>query len=295
MVHGMYNIDQLQMFLAAVETGSFSAAARKLGKVQSAVSTGIASLEIDMGLQLFDRSTRKPGLTEDGRRVLEHARTVLLQMDELEAAATAVRRGEEALLRIALDDSLFLPGFGSACARFARRFPKTELEITVLPCVDIAEALLDGQADLGLSFSTLEMDFRLDLCFIGNLPFIAVAAVDHPLAALGTVSDSDIRTARQLLLCGKSRRIFEHFPQFSADVLWSGSFNALREMALAGLGWSYLPVHMAEDLVADGRLARLKVAFDHKPWSAPAELSLPKNAVPGPALLWLHEELKQIL
>jgi DNA-binding transcriptional LysR family regulator len=283
------------MFLTAVEAGSFSAAARKLGKAQSAVSTGIASLELDMGLTLFDRSTRKPGLTDDGRRVLEHARSVLLQMDELEAAATSVRRGEEALLRIALDDSLLVPGFGAVCARFTRRFPKTELEISVQPCVDVARTLLEGRADLGLSYSTLEMDFRLDLCFIGNLPFFAVAATGHPLAALDIVSDGDIRNARQLLLRGAEQRIFEHFPQFSAEVLWSGSFNALREMALAGLGWTYLPVHMAEDLIADGRLARLNVAFDHKPWSAPAELSLPKNAVPGPALLWLHEGLKQIL
>lgn len=291
----MYSADQLQMFLTAVETGSFSAAARKLGKVQSAISTGIAALEDDMGLQLFDRSTRKPGLTEDGRRVLEHARTVLLQMDELEAAAAAVRRGEEALLRIAMDDSLFVPGFGASCARFARRFPKTELEIVVMPCVEVAQALLDGKADLGLSYSTLEMDFRLDLCFIGNLPFVAVAAAGHPLSERKTVYDTDIRTARQLLLRGNRQQIFGHFPQFSAEVLWSGSFNALREMALAGLGWTYLPVHMAEDLIADGRLTRLNVAFDHKPWSAPAELSLPKNAAQGPALSWLHEDLKQIL
>ncbi len=291
----MYNIDHLQMFLTAVETGSFSAAARRLGKVQSAVSTGIASLELDMGLQLFDRSTRKPGLTGDGQRVLEHARTVLLQMNELEAAASAVRRGEEALLRIAVDDSLFLPGFGSACARFARRFSKTELEILVMACVDTPGALLEGRADLGLSYAALDLDFRLDVCFIGDLPFLAVAATGHPLAALETVHDTDIRAARQLLLRGSDGRLFEQFPQFSAEVLWSGSFNALREMALAGLGWTYLPVHMAEDLIADGRLARLNVAFDHKPWSAPAELSLPKNAVPGPALLWLHEALKQIL
>lgn len=50
--------------------GSFSAAARKLGKSQSTVSTAIANLEIDLGLNLFDRSSRKPMLTEHGRVVL---------------------------------------------------------------------------------------------------------------------------------------------------------------------------------------------------------------------------------
>ncbi|MGB1280461.1 MAG: helix-turn-helix domain-containing protein, partial [Vibrio cyclitrophicus] len=54
----MYNIEQLKMFVYAVELGSFSASARQLGKVQSAVSQGISNLEIDFNVQLFDRSTR---------------------------------------------------------------------------------------------------------------------------------------------------------------------------------------------------------------------------------------------
>ena len=56
----MYNLDQLNMFVTAAKLGSFSACARKLGKVQSAVSQGISNLEIDLDVTLFDRSTRKP-------------------------------------------------------------------------------------------------------------------------------------------------------------------------------------------------------------------------------------------
>lgn len=60
------SLEQFKALLAAAETGSFSAAARRLGKAQSVVSTAIANLEIDLGLELFDRSGRYPVLTEAG-------------------------------------------------------------------------------------------------------------------------------------------------------------------------------------------------------------------------------------
>lgn len=61
----MAHPDQIQAFVMAAELGSFSAAARQMGKVQSAVSTAIANLEIDAGVELFDRSGRAPVLTEE--------------------------------------------------------------------------------------------------------------------------------------------------------------------------------------------------------------------------------------
>ena len=65
------SLEQLKILLAAAESGSFSAAARKLGKAQSVVSSAIANLEIDLGLALFDRSGRYPQLTEAGARMVQ--------------------------------------------------------------------------------------------------------------------------------------------------------------------------------------------------------------------------------
>lgn len=62
----MLTTEQLEAFVASVETGSFSAAARQLGKVQSGISQQIMNLELDTGLQLFDRSGRYPQLTALG-------------------------------------------------------------------------------------------------------------------------------------------------------------------------------------------------------------------------------------
>ncbi|ELU07149.1 hypothetical protein CAPTEDRAFT_119712, partial [Capitella teleta] len=65
--------DMLITFVAVAEKGSFSAAARSLGKAQSGVSTTISNLEIDLGVELFDRTHRTPELTPAGRALLREA------------------------------------------------------------------------------------------------------------------------------------------------------------------------------------------------------------------------------
>ncbi|CAH1542768.1 Transcriptional regulator, LysR family [Vibrio rotiferianus] len=72
----MFNLQQLETLVMCVECGSFSAAARKLGKAQSAVSTTISNLEIDTGLTIFDRTSRLPNLTAQGERL--HAQAISL-------------------------------------------------------------------------------------------------------------------------------------------------------------------------------------------------------------------------
>ena len=86
-----FSLDQLQMFVQAVHSGSFSAAARKLGKTQSTVSTAIAHLEADLGVRLFNRSGRYPQLTEAGRQVLGHAQGQRLSERATEARSQSWR------------------------------------------------------------------------------------------------------------------------------------------------------------------------------------------------------------
>ncbi|MBC7608342.1 MAG: LysR family transcriptional regulator, partial [Polaromonas sp.] len=69
--------EALTAFAEAATLGSFSAAARKLGKGQSTVSSAIANLEVDLGLTLFDRSSRKPALTAHGKVMLRRVQDIL--------------------------------------------------------------------------------------------------------------------------------------------------------------------------------------------------------------------------
>jgi len=99
--------DQLNVLLAVVEEGGFSAAARRLNRQQSVISYTIAALEAQLGgVALFDRTTRQPTLTEMGQAVLIDARRVAQEMDGLHARVEGLRAGLEAEISIVFDAML---------------------------------------------------------------------------------------------------------------------------------------------------------------------------------------------
>ena len=96
------SLDQLRTFVAAVDEGSFSAAARRLNRVQSAVSGWVSSLEAQIGVVLFDRSGRYPKLTPEGVLLLADARNIVSGVDTLKARAKLLSAGQEAELSVAV-------------------------------------------------------------------------------------------------------------------------------------------------------------------------------------------------
>src|SRR5215813_11748551 len=82
-----FTLDQLRALIAVSEEGSFSAAARKLHRVQSAVSTAMANLETQLGIPLWDRATKTARLTDHGHAVVAAARKVCTEVDGLRKLA----------------------------------------------------------------------------------------------------------------------------------------------------------------------------------------------------------------
>jgi DNA-binding transcriptional LysR family regulator len=83
---GTPTFDQLRIFLAVVDTGSFAAAGRQLGRAVSVISYGVVNLETQLGVMLFEREgSRKPVLTTAGRALLAEARAIHQGMDGLRA------------------------------------------------------------------------------------------------------------------------------------------------------------------------------------------------------------------
>src|SRR4051812_31016295 len=94
---GTPTFDQLRIFLAVVDTGSFAGAGRRLNRAVSVISYGVANLETQLGLLLFEREgSRKPVLTTAGRALLAEARTILQGMDSLRAKVKGLLDGLEA-------------------------------------------------------------------------------------------------------------------------------------------------------------------------------------------------------
>lgn len=291
----MYTLEQLRMLVDVVETGSFSACARKHRKAQSAVSQGIANLEIDLDLQLFDRTTRVPSLTPNGARILEMARAVLAQSAQLNIGAQAIQKGEEARVRLAVDDALMLPRLANTLDHFSTRFPATQVDLLTIASPDVPTYVAKGKVDLGLCFTPIAFGDSTDVCFIGNLPFVAVSTPDHPLADRSEIAAHDLYQHRQLMVRGFEGTAIEMLSQMAATAWSSNSFNALCHMSLDGLGWAYLPEHMTRSPISTGQLIQLPVSFDHKPWNPAVEIVTRKHKAMGPALTWLKDSLKTLL
>src|SRR5437762_10254074 len=96
-------IDQLRALRAVADTGSFSAAARKLGRVQAAVSQSIDRLEAQLGLRLFDRTGRVPRLTAHGEAVVAAAARVETGVEALDELVGSLKAGSERTLPIVVD------------------------------------------------------------------------------------------------------------------------------------------------------------------------------------------------
>ena len=98
----MLSTDQITAFIAAAEHGSFSAAARSLNKAQSAVSHAIQNLEIDLGVELFDRSARSPSLTPAGKALLRKAHALQQTRQEFIAQAASLNGANETEICLAI-------------------------------------------------------------------------------------------------------------------------------------------------------------------------------------------------
>lgn len=291
----MYNIEQLRMFVTAAELGSFSACARRLDKVQSAVSQGIANLEIDLNVQLFDRTTRKPGLTKEGKHLLTFAHAILQQTFDLENASKALSNNEESVLRLVIDDGLQLARLDVIIDKFSSQFPATSLELFFAASSDIVSLITEERADIGLMYTDMSFIKEVNTCYIGNVPFVAVVSPTHPLTALKTVTASQLIPHRQLMQKGLANHQLTHLQPLSTLVWWGNDYRMLRDYVYRGIGWCFLPIHLIDKDLGSGKLHALTLSFDHKPWSVPVERVTPKNRSMGPACLWLTQQLTSLL
>ena len=137
-------------FIAAVDEGSFSAAGRRLGRAQSVVSQTLAKMEGQLGIQLFDRSSRIPALTESGRALLPDARAVAGNVDAFKARARGLAGGLEAELSVAIDVMLPTPILTRAVAEFSLRFPDIPLRLYVEALGAVLQPVLDGNCAFGI-------------------------------------------------------------------------------------------------------------------------------------------------
>ncbi|WP_095058883.1 LysR family transcriptional regulator [Pseudomonas sp. Irchel s3f7] len=278
----MASHEVLMAFVEAATQGSFSAAARKLGRSQSTISAAVASLEIDLNLTLFDRSSRKPSLTPAGHVMLQRAEEILAATSRLEMTASQLSQGVEPKLTVALSDTYQSDRFEDALSAFEQRYPDLELECLIAECEDLVALVQSGRAHV--AFAEMQDSYPPDLVSSTvdeRTEFALFASPRHPLATQKNINQDLLYQHRELRLA----TIVNPYESRAKGRVWSApSYLMLLEMAQGGFGWAPLPRWLVERF-GPGTLQELDVRGWPKTVSVGALWS--RLNPPGPAGSWL--------
>jgi DNA-binding transcriptional LysR family regulator len=180
----------LRYFVAVAEELNFGRAAERLGIASPALSRAIAGLEAQLGVRLFDRSTRRVELTEAGRVLLEQSRPAL---DALDAAARRAQRAVGPRHRLVLTLKADLEGslLEPIVAAYREQPEAVPLEVTFSDLNQGAALLRDGRADVALIFTGFDPD-GLDFEVLAEEPLLVALAAANALAAREEISAADL-------------------------------------------------------------------------------------------------------
>jgi len=283
-----YSPEALNAFVETVATGSFSAAARRLRKSQSTVSTAIANLEADLGFALFDRSARQPVLTEQGEQVLGYVQSILAASARLDELAVSLTAQTEARLTFVLSDTLNPDVLEDLMIQFDTRFPHTEFECLIGEEEDVIDLLQKERAQIGL---TEARDVYPTGIGVIRLPMQTQMAIyvstTHPLAAQGRVEVDELHGWRELQL---STYLERETPQVRGPIWSAPNYLLLLSMAVQGFGWCALPCALVEEFAAAKSLVQISVPG--WPRSVAIDLLWNKRSPPGVAGSWLRQYLQ---
>jgi DNA-binding transcriptional LysR family regulator len=258
----MHDLNDVQFFVAVVESQGFSAAARNLNLPKSSVSRRVSSLEARLGVRLIERSTRKLRLTEVGVSFYERCRAILADLDAAEREV-AVQRGEAiGLVRMSCPTGLAQFVLAKILPGFLICYPKVRLQVIA---TNRAVDLVDDNIDIAIRARVRSADeaVMMRMLYKGELIFVASPALVSEnrnairvdtLASLPFLSFLENPRRPTWTLNGPNAAT----TTLSFDpILRSGDFTILLNAAAAGLGIALLPAEIAEDDIRAGRLVRI--------------------------------------
>ncbi|GAB6855092.1 LysR family transcriptional regulator [Asaia astilbis] len=289
------SLDQLRVFIAAADEGSFSGAARLFRRSQPAISEMISTLEAQIGVMLFTRIGRYPQLTKAGETLLADARGIVMNVDRMKARAYGMSSGIEPELSVVVDVFFPMDRVTHVARSFRETFPHTPLRLFVEALGGVFQPILDGRAQIAIAGPLPDVPPSCSEESLGDIRFMMVASAEHPLAKLqGPIPRDELARHVQLVLTdrttlseGRERSILSPFTWRLADLY------AKHHFLLGGLGWGGMPVHSISADLDAGRLVELTIdGFSQGGATMPMNVVYSTTEPPGPAGRWLIDHLK---
>jgi len=295
-VLGTLTLDQLRVLVTIEETGSFSAAGRKLKRAQSAISHAVMTLENLQRVQLFDRSGRAPVLTDAGRVLATQARQVLRQAELFERTASAIAGGLEPELTFSVDSMVPTDPVIRTLGALQRRFPDLAVTLFTEALGGAERRVRSGSAALGLCmlFPTQAQD--LQAYQVTAIELVPVVAPSHPLARETRRLEREVLAEHvQLVLTDPENQGGPSYSVVSPRVWRFVDLGRRLDFLLAGFGWATMPLHLVEQHLRTGALRRLPIEdLSILPGSIPIYAVHQRARPLGAAARSLLEDLQQL-
>lgn len=290
-----FTLDQLRALIAVIEEGSFSAAARKLQRVQSAISTAMANLETQLGIPLWDRSTKVAKLTDQGQSVLAAARKICTEVDALRKLTAGMSAGLEASVSLCVDILFPLTALVDLCEQFRAEFPSVDLRVDTQTMTGVSNRVLDGSATIGVA-SPMGVTAGLERKVLTTILMVPVVAAQHPLASVrGPIATTRLRDHIQLVLSELQGEGHPDQAVLSSRTWRVRDLHTKHALLRAGLGWGNLPEHLVREDLKARRLVRIRVEAwgedEHKLYLSAVYRG---DVTFGPAHRWLLAHLEQL-
>jgi len=264
----MDKLRSIDVFVCAVDAGSFSEAARQLDLTSVMVGKHVRLLEAHLGARLLERSTRRQSLTDAGRRFYEEGKKVLEQLHWAEQSVEELRSQPSGLLRISAATTLGECVIATLAARYQLQHPEVRIELDLgNHVVDLIE---DG-FDLALRIGDLNPGLDLVAQRLGDYHMVICASPDY-LHRFGHPQSADELHNHRCLghLVWNRHSAWRlgadgSIPWPSDNSLLCNAGHALRQAALHGAGLLLQPHILVAQDIADGRLCRVLEAHTPPP------------------------------
>ena len=235
----MLDTDQLRSFLAIVDTGSFTRAAERVHKTQSAVSMHMRRLEEQLGCELFLKQGRGVRLSNEGERLIDFARKML--QTEAAALAALARKGLAGRVRLGMPDDYAGPFLADILSAFSHRNPLVEVMVVCEASRSLAKRVEVNDLDLALvtecaNITGIEITREEPMVWVAGLRTVVDISKPLPLALGNAICDWRSMTLAALHKAGLSARL----------LVASNNYAAIGPVVRAGLALTVLPLGAVE-------------------------------------------------
>lgn len=263
----MLDIYEMEVFLAAAETGSFSEAGRRLQMSQPAVSMQIRGLEKRLGVELFHRAGRHINLTEIGQALVPLARDLVNHAAQVQEAVASLQGEVIGVLKIACSTTAGKYILPKLIARFIEKYPAVQVICQVVGREAALGMVVDGEAQVGIS------SLRESLKDLEYRPFITDQVVlivppDHPWARRPFITVDDLQDGRFIRREADSGTLqtvalalaeYHLSPTDLPTVMILGNSEAIYMAVAEGIGVAFVSRRAAAEGIAAGRVVEVPV------------------------------------